>query len=252
MPKTPPTSTSDQPGLEVAIADGLIVDHRQIQQQQGLVYHAGDGSDAPIPVVPEQGAGLDTKNHEAITVGEGNNLVRRTICGLRRPYFFIGIIIALIVVAAAVGGGVGGSLASRKDSSSSTVNTSATPTISTSTSTSTSEACPASNGTTITVQGTEYTRLCGIDLCSSTAGCSEITISDDTLKDFTTNTLLQCIQRCESYNNVIAGSECQGVSWDANAPTSSNRTHRCFLKNATDIRKSAPNGWTIMSAVRNA
>ncbi|KAI2829504.1 hypothetical protein CBS147343_6375 [Aspergillus niger] len=251
MSKTAPNPTSDQPGLEVSVADGLIVDHRQIQQQ-GL-YYAGDGSDAPIPVLAEPGAGLDTK--QETNVGEGSRSERRTLCGLRRRYLFLGIIVSLIVIAAAVGGGVGGSLASRKNSSSSTTNTSATPTTtttSTSTSTSTNEACPASNGTTITVQGMEYTRLCGIDLCSSTNGCTEMTISDDTLKDFTTETLVKCIQQCESYNDVIRGSECQGVSWDANAPASSNHTHRCFLKNATSIRKSAPDGWTIMSAVRSA
>ena len=78
------------------------------------LYPTFSFSTSSPPVLAEPGAGLDTK--QETNVGEGSSSGRRTLCGLRRRYFFLGIIVALIVIAAAVGGGVGGSLASRKNS----------------------------------------------------------------------------------------------------------------------------------------
>ncbi|RLL95403.1 hypothetical protein CFD26_102977 [Aspergillus turcosus] len=231
-------SSPEQPGLEVVIPDGLIPQY----ERDAPLYYAGDGSEAPIPVETEVG-----RDQEVKSVTDSP----RTICGFRRRYFWIAVVVAVVVIAAAVGGGVGGSLAKK---ASGTSNPTSTATASTSTSTSSSAtstptSCPSANGTTITVQQKDYVQLCHTDLCSDTGGCASVTISDADLINFKTNSLEQCIQRCVSYNIMIKGAACKGVSWDENAPASSNRTHRCFLKNDTSARKEAPSGWTILSAV---
>ncbi|KAH1979240.1 hypothetical protein KXV92_001120 [Aspergillus fumigatus] len=202
----------EQPGLEVAIPDGLIPKY----ERDAPLYYAGDGSEAPIPVETEAGQGLEVK---------GAKDAPRTICGFRRRHFWIAVVVAVVVIAVAAG--VGGSVANKDSGATS---------------------CPA-NGTTITVQQRDYIRLCDTDLCSDKGGCASVTISNDDLVNFKTNSLEQCIQRCVSYNIMIKGAPCKGVSWDEKAPSSTNRTHRCFLKNDTSIRKTAPSGWTILSAV---
>ncbi|RHZ52898.1 uncharacterized protein CDV56_100955 [Aspergillus thermomutatus] len=239
--ETKQPSSPEQAGLEVAIPDGLIPQY----ERDAPLYYAGDGSDAPIPVETEVGHGPGQEVKSATDAP-------RTICGFRRRYFWIGVVVAVVVIAAAVGGGVGGSLAKKDSGTSSPASTATAASTSTSTSTSaTSSAtsCPMANGTTITVQQTDYIQLCHTDLCSDTGGCASVTISDNDLVNFKTNSLEQCIQRCVVYNNIIKGEPCKGVSWDETAPSSTNRTHRCFLKNDTSIRKTAPSGWTILSAV---
>ncbi|KAH3256452.1 hypothetical protein KXW23_009220 [Aspergillus fumigatus] len=206
----------EQPGLEVAIPDGLIPKY----ERDAPLYYAGDGSEAPIPVETEVGQGLEVK-----------------------------VVVAVVVIAVAAG--VGGSVANKNSGSSvptSTATAASTSTSASTSATSSATSCPA-NGTTITVQQRDYIRLCDTDLCSDKGGCASVTISNDDLVNFKTNSLEQCIQRCVSYNIMIKGAPCKGVSWDEKAPSSTNRTHRCFLKNDTSIRKTAPSGWTILSAV---
>ncbi|KAF7118469.1 hypothetical protein CNMCM5793_007990 [Aspergillus hiratsukae] len=235
--KQPKQPSSEQPGLEVVIPDGLIPGY----DRDAPLYYAGDGSEAPIPVETEVGQGQEKSVPDA----------PRTICGFRRRYFWIVVVVAVVVIAAAVGGGVGGSLANKASSTSNptATATSASTSTSTSSATPTATSCPSANGTTITVQQRDYIQLCHTDLCSDTGGCASVTISDANLIDFKTNSLEQCIARCVNYNIMIKGAACQGVSWDESAPASSNRTHRCFLKNDTSVRKEAPSGWTILSAV---
>ncbi|GFF37676.1 hypothetical protein IFM58399_04974 [Aspergillus lentulus] len=226
----------EQPGLEVVIPDGLIPRY----ERDAPLYYAGDGSEAPIPVETEVGQSQEVKSVKDAP---------RTICGFRRLYFWIAVVVAVAVIATAVG--VGASFA-KKDSGTSTPTSTAsaasTSTSASSSATSSATSCPT-KGTTITVQQKDYIRLCDTDLCSDTGGCASVTISDDDLVNFKTNSLEQCIQRCVSYNTMIKGAPCKGVSWDETAPSSTNRTHRCFLKNDTSIRKTAPSGWTILSAV---
>ncbi|KAH3313160.1 hypothetical protein KXW17_005757 [Aspergillus fumigatus] len=226
----------EQPGLEVAIPDGLIPKY----ERDAPLYYAGDGSEAPIPVETEVGQGLEVK---------GAKDAPRTICGFRRRHFWIAVVGAVVVIAVAAG--VGGSVANKNSGSSvptSTATAASTSTSASTSATSSATSCPA-NGTTITVQQRDYIRLCDTDLCSDKGGCASVTISNDDLVNFKTNSLEQCIQRCVSYNIMIKGAPCKGVSWDEKAPSSTNRTHRCFLKNDTSIRKTAPSGWTILSAV---
>ncbi|KAH2568472.1 hypothetical protein KXV42_009348 [Aspergillus fumigatus] len=197
----------EQPGLEVAIPDGLI------------------------------------PKYERRTALLRRRWIRGTDTGRNR------VVVAVVVIAVAAG--VGGSVANKNSGSSvptSTATAASTSTSASTSATSSATSCPA-NGTTITVQQRDYIRLCDTDLCSDKGGCASVTISNDDLVNFKTNSLEQCIQRCVSYNIMIKGAPCKGVSWDEKAPSSTNRTHRCFLKNDTSIRKTAPSGWTILSAV---
>ncbi|KAI4947923.1 hypothetical protein J4E86_008440 [Alternaria arbusti] len=66
----------------------------------------------------------------------------RTICGLRKKTFWIGVVAAIIVVGSAAGGGVGGSLATIKSSSTSSISSTKTPETSTLKSTSTTTPPP--------------------------------------------------------------------------------------------------------------
>ncbi|KAF7180908.1 hypothetical protein CNMCM7691_000037 [Aspergillus felis] len=235
--QTKEPSSPEQPGLEVVIPDGLIPKY----ERDAPLYYAGDGSEAPIPVETEVGQGQEVKSVKDAP---------RTICGFRRRYFWIAVVVAVVLIAVAVG--VGASFAKKDSSTSSPTSTAtaaSTPTSTSSSATSSATSCPAMNGTTITVQQKDYIQLCHTDLCSDTDGCASVTISDDNLVNFKTNSLEQCIQRCVSYNIMIKGAECKGVTWDETAPSSTNRTHRCFLKNDTSIRKTAPSGWAILSAV---
>jgi hypothetical protein len=98
--QTKEPSSPEQPGLEVVIPDGLIPQY----ERDAPLYYAGDGSEAPIPVETEIGQGQEVKS-----VKEAS----RTICGFRRRYFWIAVVVAVVVIAVAAG--VGGSFA-KKDS----------------------------------------------------------------------------------------------------------------------------------------
>jgi hypothetical protein len=105
---------SQVPYSDVPHSDLEVVPKAEALDAQKYAYYA-----------PEQNPNPNTDTHK-IAYNTHNdvqeNILRQSICGMRRKVFWIIVILAIIVVVGAVGGGVGGALASKSSGSNNTNN----------------------------------------------------------------------------------------------------------------------------------
>ncbi|KAK7918443.1 hypothetical protein PG985_010317 [Apiospora marii] len=205
--------------------------------------------------------------------GVGSKKRNRTICGISRGIFIALAIMAVVFIAAAIGGGVGGSMAVKSvyedgakgasdkgpapDASSSptvtaaaTISATGTTSSGASTATSTAEGfympptegvqlaldCPRLNGDKVAVRYRDdyeasFTLACGTDKIGR----------DFDLFGATVYTYTDCMRLCVSYNIERHTTDCQGVSFaaDAIAPCHA-RTGHAFAKFKLSVGKQDP------------
>ncbi|KAM0231454.1 hypothetical protein ACHAPO_008564 [Fusarium lateritium] len=114
MAQRPETPTSPMSPIEVGSPEAVQPHHMQnasayLEEQYPKYTYIPDQNSAPeaIAIEPDK-----EKHHEL----DGTTVSpKKTVFGIRRRWFIVGVVVALIVIAAAIGGGVGGSMAHKNN-----------------------------------------------------------------------------------------------------------------------------------------
>ncbi|KAH7354797.1 hypothetical protein BKA65DRAFT_228740 [Rhexocercosporidium sp. MPI-PUGE-AT-0058] len=183
----------------------------------------------------------------------------KTICGVRRPTFWLALILIFVIIASGIGGGLGGSLAIRDikrkcsnagfniDTGSDTNSNSNgdTRTITrtrTATTTTTEFSQPTSASTTdITVPTTGFLSLSCPSLTGTTlqafSSTFRVTCGQDSpgpdIIAIVAYSLLDCARACAAYNTNLGTRGCVGATFNSNLAYVDAHKGTCWLKNRT-------------------